>query len=399
MHRRLFLTSTSALCTTALLQACGGGDAWQEPLPEPPLPESCAPAMPGAPGRASGLQAVPALPAGGTVAVLAPASPAAGRAQEVADWLVARGFVPKLYPSAYAGTGDSAQDDYLSASDAQRVHELHDAFSDPSVHAIVCLRGGYGSARLLSQIDFNLLRSHPKPFVGYSDITALHLALARYAGFVSFHGPMLTSDLLRKRQPPTEQALFDQLRGRQPVGSWLPQPAQFPLQSLRCGAAQGRLMGGNLSLIGSTLGTPWEIDTRDAILFVEDVGERPYKIDRLLTQLRLAGKLQGLRGVLIGDFSDVSAAGSSLEQPGAAGARCCAPAAPVVGIFRTPGRAGDGRLAQRPCGPQPHAADRRTGDAGRGPPGRAHRPAIGAGRRRSSGRLRAHFTGPKLLLI
>ena len=314
MHRRLFLTSTSALCTSALLQACGGGDGGDEPLPTPADPPGCAPAMPGAPGRASGLQAVPALAAGGTVAVLAPASPAAGRAQEVAGWLGSRGFVPRLYPSAHAGTGDSAQDDYLSASDAQRVQELHAAFSDPSVHAIICLRGGYGSARLLSQIDFQLLRSHPKPFVGYSDITALHLALARHAGFVSFHGPMLTSDLLRNRQPPTEQALFDQLQGRQPAGSWLLHPPQFPLHSLRCGAARGRLMGGNLTLIGSTLGTPWEIDTQGAILFIEDVGEPPYKIDRLLTQLRLAGKLQGLRGVLIGDFSDVSAAGSSQEQ-------------------------------------------------------------------------------------
>jgi len=182
------------------------------------------------------------------------------------------------------------------------------------VDAIICLRGGYGSARLLAGIDFALLRRHAKPFVGYSDITALHLALARHAGFVSFHGPMLTSDLLRNRQEPTEAALFAQLQGRQQAGSWLPQPPQFPLHSLRCGAAQGRLVGGNLALIGSTLGTPWEIDTHDAILFIEDVGEPPYKIDRLLTQLRLAGKLGGVRGVLIGDFSDVSAAGASAEQ-------------------------------------------------------------------------------------
>lgn len=125
---------------------------------------------------------------------------------------------------------------------------------------------------------------------------------------------MLTSDLLRNRQAPTEQALFDQLQGRQSAGTWLPQPPQFPLQSLRCGSAQGRLMGGNLAMIGSTLGTPWEIDTQDAILFIDDVGEPPYKIDRLLTQLRLAGKLQGLRGVLIGDFSDVSVKDSSPEQ-------------------------------------------------------------------------------------
>ena len=316
MHRRFFLHLSSALGASALLQACGGGGSDSPPF-EPPTPSQplvCAPAMPGAPGLVQGLQPVPALPSGGTVAVLAPASPAAGRAQEVADWLTQRGFVPRLYPSAYAGTGDPQQDDYLAASDAQRLDELHSAFADPSVDAIICLRGGYGSARLLAGIDFALLRRHAKPFVGYSDITALHLALARHAGFVSFHGPMLTSDLLRNRQEPTEAALFAQLQGRQQAGSWLPQPPQFPLHSLRCGAAQGRLVGGNLALIGSTLGTPWEIDTHDAILFIEDVGEPPYKIDRLLTQLRLAGKLGGVRGVLIGDFSDVSAAGASAEQ-------------------------------------------------------------------------------------
>ena len=313
MQRRFFLTLTSALGASAVLQACGGGgdDALFVP-PQPQLALGCAPAMPGATAPVSGLLPVPALPPGGTIAVLAPASPAAGRAQEVADWLSARGFVPQLYPSAYAGTG--MQDDYLAASDAQRLQELHAAFADPGVHAIICLRGGYGSARLLSQIDFNLLRTHAKPFVGYSDITALHLAMAGKAGFVTFHGPMLTSDLLRNRREPTEQALFDQIQGRQSMGTWLPHPVQYPLQSLRCGSAQGRLMGGNLTLIGSTLGTPWEIDTQDAILFIEDVGEPPYKIDRLLTQLRLSGKLQGLRGVLIGDFSDVSVKGSSPEQ-------------------------------------------------------------------------------------
>ena len=312
MQRRLFLTLSSALGASALLQACGGGgDSPFEPPPPGPQP-GCAPAMPGASTLVRGLRPVPALRSGGTIAVLAPASPAAVRAQEVADWLRARGFIPQLYPSAYAGTG--VQDDYLAADDAQRLQELHDAFADPQVDAIICLRGGYGSARLLSQIDFDLLREHAKPFVGYSDITTLHIGIARKAGFVTFHGPMLTSDLLRNRQAPTEQALFDQLQGRQSPASWLPQPPEFALHSLRCGSAQGRLMGGNLAMIGSTLGTPWEIDTQDAILFVEDVGESPYKIDRLLTQLRLAGKLRGLRGVLIGDFSDVSAADSTPEQ-------------------------------------------------------------------------------------
>mgnify|MGYP002137593265 FL=1 len=144
MHRRFFLHLSSALGASALLQACGGGGSDSPPF-EPPTPSQplvCAPAMPGAPGLVQGLQPVPALPSGGTVAVLAPASPAAGRAQEVANWLAQRGFVPRLYPSAYAGTGDPQQDDYLAASDAQRLHELHSAFADPSVDAILCLRGG-----------------------------------------------------------------------------------------------------------------------------------------------------------------------------------------------------------------------------------------------------------------
>ena len=307
MHRRFFLHLSSALGASALLQACGGGGSDSPPF-EPPTPSQplvCAPAMPGAPGLVQGLQPVPALPSGGTVAVLAPASPAAGRAQEVADWLAQRGFVPRLYPSAYAGTGDPQQDDYLAASDAQRLDELHSAFADPSVDAIICLRGGYGSARLLAGIDFALLRRHAKPFVGYSDITALHLAINRYAGFVTFHGPMLNADLLGGKQQPTESSLFGLLRGQLGAGSVLAHPVAYPLTTIEPGIARGRLLGGNLSMIAAVMGTPYEIDAEGIILFIEDVNEPIYRIDRLLTHLRLAGKLAQVAGVLAGDVAGV----------------------------------------------------------------------------------------------
>ncbi|MGB7479069.1 MAG: LD-carboxypeptidase, partial [Burkholderiaceae bacterium] len=244
--------------------------------------------------------AVPPLKPGGTVAVIAPASPAPGKTEDAAAWLRARGFVPRLFPASSGPGGD-----YLAAADSQRLDDLHAAFADTAIDAIICLRGGYGSERLLDRIDYDLIGRHPKPFVGYSNITALLLALSRYAGFVTFHGPMLAPDLLVEKQAPTEDALWALLQGKQKAGSWLPHPPQFPLETIHAGVAQGRLVGGNLATIGATLGTPYEIDLEGAILFIEDVGETPQKIDRLLTQLRLAGKLAQARGILVGDFSEI----------------------------------------------------------------------------------------------
>lgn len=297
MQRRHLLSTSAALAAAAALPACSTA------------PSGVSLAVP-----AGGLQPVPALPAGATVAVLAPASPAPGQADAAAAWLAERGFAPRLLPSALQGTEHQEDRDYPGGSDGMRVQDLHTAFADPQVRAIVCLRGGYGSARLLADIDFDLVRRHPKPFIGYSDITALHLALAREAGWISFHGPMLASDLLRSPPAVTEQALWALVQGRQARGAWLPHPSTPALRVLRPGAAQGRLAGGNLALISSLMGTRWEIDTQGAILFIEDVDEPPYKIDRMLVQLQLAGKLKGVRGVLIGDFSGVSAAGSTPER-------------------------------------------------------------------------------------
>ncbi|MCI1836453.1 MAG: LD-carboxypeptidase, partial [Achromobacter ruhlandii] len=145
--------------------------------------------------------AVPALRPGGRVAIVAPASAADGAAFDAAEWLQARGYDPRIMPAAL--TRADAPFDYLAGDDSARLNDLHAAFNDPAIDAVWCLQGGFGSWRLADRLDFNLLRQHPKPFIGYSDITALHLAIQRHAGFVTFHGPMLAQDLLAGQQEPT----------------------------------------------------------------------------------------------------------------------------------------------------------------------------------------------------
>lgn len=253
----------------------------------------------------AGLKPVPLLLPDGVVAVIAPSGPSAGQIDQGAAWLAARGYRARIFPGCREAAPVAAP--YLAGDDTTRLRDLHAAFADPEVDAILCLRGGYGAMRLLERIDFDLLRAHPKPFIGYSDITALHLAINRYAGFVTFHGPMLEPDLLAAKQAPTESALFAMLAGRVGRGAALTPPATYPLIALNGGSASGRLTGGNLSMICATLDTPYAIETRDTILFIEDISEAPYRIDRMLTQLRLSGKLENVRGVLLGEFTEIGA--------------------------------------------------------------------------------------------
>ncbi|RON58179.1 S66 peptidase family protein [Pseudomonas frederiksbergensis] len=245
---------------------------------------------------------VPALPSEGVIGVIAPAGPASLDTDKAVQWMRARGYSLRVFPGVYENDG------YLAGSDEVRLNDLHGAFADTDVAAIICLRGGYGTPRLLDRIDFDLLRANAKPFIGYSDITALHLAIARYAGFVTFHGPLLNADLLGGKQKPTESSFFNMLRGQVKAGSALTHPVAYPLSTIEPGIAHGRLLGGNLSMIASTMGTPYEIDAEGVILFIEDINEPLYRIDRLLTHLRLAGTLGKLRGVLVGDVAGVDAA-------------------------------------------------------------------------------------------
>ncbi|MFI5395482.1 MAG: LD-carboxypeptidase [Candidatus Binatia bacterium] len=183
---------------------------------------------------------------------------------------------------------------YLAGTDGERAKDLHEMFRAPAVKAIIAARGGYGSGRLLPLIDPAEIRQHPKIFVGHSDLTFLLNDFVRRTELVSFHGPMITG--LQKRSEAAEN-LLAMLTGNR-LG-WR-QPAQEVVQP---GTAEGPLVGGCLSVIVATLGTPYALETRGCLLFLEDVNEKPYRIDRMLTQLRQAGTLGEVAGVVFGEMS------------------------------------------------------------------------------------------------
>jgi muramoyltetrapeptide carboxypeptidase len=188
-----------------------------------------------------------------------------------------------------------AREGYLAGDDARRQAELEALIADPEVDAIVCARGGYGCDRILPALDPARLRAARKPLVGYSDATALLLWQRRRAGLVGFHGPMLErgGDVDRE----TSAALVAELTGEATRPLVLSGTGALP------GRGEGRTIGGNLAMLAASLATPWEVDTRGTILLIEEVGECPYRIDRMLQQLRAAGKLTGLGGIGVGDVS------------------------------------------------------------------------------------------------
>ena len=195
---------------------------------------------------------------------------------------------------------------YLGGSVAERVDDLHAMFADRGVAGIFAVRGGYGSAQLLDHIDYGLIHANPKVFLGYSDITAMHLAINKKAELVTFHGPVAVSRFTEYTQRFFRKALF----ATAPIGPVSNPPESntlrpsHPLRTVRPGRARGRLIGGNLTLISTTMGTPYEIETSGRILFIEDVGEEPYRIDRMLTHLKLAGKLDAAAGIVWGECAD-----------------------------------------------------------------------------------------------
>ena len=241
----------------------------------------------------------PRLVAGDTVAMISPASPPKDR--RLLRLGTAR--LEQLGLTVRPGRHVLAQRGYLAGSDGQRLDDLEAAFRDPAVKAIFCARGGYGVARLLGHFDTALARRHPKALVGFSDITVLHLALQK-AGVVSFWGPMPCTGL--GWSPFSARGLERMLMSAEPAGR-LPFSAARRPQALRAGVAEGRLTGGTLSLLASSLGTAYEIETRGRIVFMEDVDEEPYRVDRLLTQLIAAGKLTDAAGIAVGIFTGTTA--------------------------------------------------------------------------------------------
>jgi len=185
----------------------------------------------------------------------------------------------------------------------------------PSVAGIFCLEGGYGTERLLAGIDYELLRKNPKVLLGYSDITGLHLAITKKAGLVTFHGPVAAGTMPSWSLASLKKALFSP----EPIGELSNPPEEdanwpaFPLHTVVPGRAHGAITGGNLTLVSTTMGTPYEIETKGRILLLEDTGEAPYRVDRMLTQLKLAGKLDAAAGIVWGTCTECTPAKSSFE--------------------------------------------------------------------------------------
>lgn len=191
---------------------------------------------------------------------------------------------------------------YLAGKDEDRASDFITMLKDPTINMILCLRGGYGSIRILPYLNPSLLKKNPKIIAGFSDITVLLNYITKATGLITFHSPMVTSNL---KDEETFKSFVDTFtHGYEPYE--IKNPESIPYKTLINGDAEGKLVGGNLTLMCSSLGTPYEIDTQDKILFIEDVAEEPYRIDRGLTQLLLAGKLQKCKGFILGQFKDCS---------------------------------------------------------------------------------------------
>ncbi len=252
---------------------------------------------------------------GDLVGLASPASPVAAGEEELCQkWLEALGFRVQMGETLRKRERVRG---YLAGDARSRAEDLNRMFKDPKIKAIFCVRGGYGSAQLLEHLDYDAIRRNPKPLIGYSDITSIHCGIQKKCGLVTFHGPMVRPDL----QAPetlwetemnmeglafTVKSLFAACRGKERL---FENPPGEPLLPVREGRAGGRLLGGNLSVLVRLLGTPYCPDFKDSILFLEDVGERLPRMDLCLTQLKLAGILEQVRGILLGDFTDCTNAG------------------------------------------------------------------------------------------
>jgi len=247
------------------------------------------------------LRKPPAVHAEAAISIVAPASFALSeRVQLGLEALAGIGLAPSL------GTGTLNRGPlYFAGSARQRLADLHAAFADPSTHAVMCLRGGYGSNYLLSGLNLRHIAQNPKPFFAYSDLTGVQLHLLDRIGLPAFHGPMAAADFFLEDGVHL-QSFRAALEGRPYcVG------AVEGLRTLQVGSARGTLYGGCLSILVSLLGTPWEPQTEGKLLFLEDVGAKPYQVDRMLWQLRKAGKLKGLRGIIFGEMLDCVSNGAA----------------------------------------------------------------------------------------
>jgi len=235
----------------------------------------------------------PPIDIGETIGLVAPAGPLIDKDNFTAGkhLLEKKGFKVKFNEELLNAKG------YLAGSDQERADDFNKLWADPEVKALVAVRGGYGCLRMIGMIDMKQIRNHPKILIGFSDLTVLLNAIHQKTGLVTFHGPVVTT--LAGIDKQSKKHFFDTLTGKTPV---LIKPSKVKV--LKGGKAQGVLIGGNLTTLVHMIGTPYEIPWNDAILFIEDTGESPYRLDRLLTHLHQANRLQKLQGLILGTFTD-----------------------------------------------------------------------------------------------
>ena len=212
-------------------------------------------------------------------------------------------YLERLGYSVVLGKNVGKINGYLAGTDQERVDDLHYMFKKKEVKAIFCLRGGYGSGRILDKIDYNLIKKNPKILVGYSDITSLQMAILKKTGLITFAGPMLLTDFLNQIHPSAEEIFWITLTSNKKIGK-LKSIGDKEIQFLRKGRTIGRLIGGNLSTFVSLIGSDYLPKLDKCIILLEETCEPPYKIDRMFNQLRISGILKNSNGVLLGAFND-----------------------------------------------------------------------------------------------
>ncbi len=240
---------------------------------------------------------------GGTIGIVAPASPMRDETKLEAGvrYLEGLGYRVKLGNAVYK------RESYLAGSDEQRRADIEGMFADPSVDAIFCARGGYGSMRFVEKLDYSVIRKNPKIFVGFSDLTVLNAAIFRHTGLITFSGAMVGVDM-GNFDPESEEQFWRMLSSASKVGT-IAQSSER--ECVRKGTAEGRLVCGNLSMLAAIHGTSIQPEYRDSIILCEDIGEESYKVDRLLCQLKLGGALNLASGLVFGQFTQDTTRSSS----------------------------------------------------------------------------------------
>lgn len=213
--------------------------------------------------------------------------------------------IERLGFHVYVGETCKVEKMFFAGRDELRAKELNEMFRNPKIDGIFCIRGGYGATRILPLLDYELIKAYPKVFAGYSDVTAIHIAMNQICHLVTYHTPMPSTELIRPEMDEYSwKSFYHAITNTRQSQYILQNPETIPISVLVDGKATGVLIGGNLSLVTASLGTPFEIDTKNKILFLEDIDEHAGRIDRMLTQLKLAGKFDEVEGILLGTWTN-----------------------------------------------------------------------------------------------